>query len=126
MADEASGAPRPPFAGADVLGVSLGLIVFAVGIVMLVSVFTLSYRLFSSIDQQIGQARVTAPAAQGASPSSAPARQPDGSAARTLAQVAAQIGLKLAVLFVMGYAASLVATKGAQLLAAHRARPTIQ
>jgi hypothetical protein len=126
MANEPTGPPRATFATADAVGVSLGLVVFAVGVVMLIGVFRLSSDLFDSIDEEIGRARAPAPAT--ANPGQEPAKpaQPAPTEGPTLAQVGAAIGLKLAVLLVMGYAGSLVATKGAQLLAAHRARPTIQ
>ena len=127
VADEVKQAPRQPFPGADAFGISLGLIVFAAGILMLILVFRWSYGLFDSIDEEIGKAGVTAAETEsdpeaGSTPPAAPA----DSESPTLAQVAAVVGLRILVLFVMGYAGSLVATKGAQLLAAHRARPTIQ
>ena len=127
MADQAKEPPRSAFRGADAFGVSLGLIVFAAGILMLVLVFRWSYGLFDSIDEEIAKAQVAAPPAASDPEDNSPAPPTSGGPdSPSLAQVAAIIGLRILVLFVMGYAGSLVATKGAQLLAAHRARPTIQ
>jgi len=121
VADEQKQASARAFAGADILGVSLGLIVFIAGTLMLVLVFCWSYRLFDSIDSQIAKAQVTAPAPKvqptESEDNQAPTPQPPPAKGPTLAQVGATIGLRVLVLFVMAYAGSLVATKGAQLLA---------
>ncbi len=105
---------------------TVGLLVFAIGILMMVMVFWWAYQLLTSIDTQIAQVRatpaVTTPAVPGPpSGSETPAPQTVVAQPRpgfTLAQVAAAIGLKLVGLAALAYIGALVAAKGAQLVSA--------
>lgn len=101
----------------------IGLIVFALGIIMLGVVFWWGYQFLGSIDTQIAQVRttpaVTTPAAESTegdlqltSPETVVAQPRPG---LSLGQVAVMIGLKLVGLIVLAYVSALVAAKGAQL-----------
>ncbi len=120
MHDESRDAGRAPGAAADALGRVVGLLVFLAGIVLLVVVFVWAYQLFDRVDEYIDSA---APAQVAQNPNQdgnvAPPPAP-APPSRTLAQVAAIIGLKLLAVFALGYCASLVAGRGAGLVAAHR------
>ena len=90
---------------------------------MIVVVFWLGYQLFASIDTQIAAVRtapaVTTPASPASSPDTVVAQpRPD----RSLAQVAAAIGLKLLGLVALAYIGALVAARGAQLASASRGK----
>lgn len=115
---------------ADRRGSAVGLLVFAIGIVMMVMVFWWGYRLLASIDTQIAQVRpapaVTTPATETPESRSETALPPTVVAQPrpdlTLGQVAATIGLKLLGLAILAYVGALVAAKGAQLARAERGR----
>jgi hypothetical protein len=109
----------------------VGLLVFLAGIAMIVLVFSWTYRLFSSVDQQIAQVKpapaVASPAVSGqGNAKSAETGKSAGvvvaspHAGPTLAQVSVVLALKLLAMFVLGWTASLVAARGAALATGRR------
>lgn len=116
---------RPPAGtrAVDAIGGSTGVIVFVVGIVLLALVFVWAYRLFNGIEGYIDTVAPTQVASSAGGENDGP--NPGAPArGRTLAQVAAIIGLQIAAIFALGYCASLIATKGIQMAAAHRGKRT--
>jgi len=108
---------------ADMLGRSTGVVVFAVGIVLLVMVFVWAYQLFNGIEHYIDTIGAHQVASTAAGHNSSP-NPGTVAGSRSLAQVTAIIGLKIAAIFALGYCASLMAGKGVQMVAAHRGKPT--
>ncbi|MFQ6130697.1 MAG: hypothetical protein ACE5R4_01535 [Armatimonadota bacterium] len=105
----------------DIFGRSTGILVFVVGIALLVLVFFWAYQLFNNIEQHIDTVAPTQ-VASSSEGSDSPPNPGHAASGRTLAQVAAIIGLKIAAIFALGYCASLVAGKGIQMTAAHRGK----
>jgi len=79
----------------------VGLAIFVVGVVLLALTFFLSYRLFHS-------------------PNLITAGDPTSGQAASLKHSLAAAGVKVAMLFVMAYVASLLSSRGIQLYAAGR------
>ncbi|HUT75449.1 MAG TPA: hypothetical protein VM221_11540 [Armatimonadota bacterium] len=76
----------------ETIGMLAGFVVFLAGVVLLILVFAWTFSLFQGAGQTVSRA-------------SAPA----------VASVLAVMGFKVALLFVMGYVASLIGSKGLQL-----------
>ncbi|MGC9319964.1 MAG: hypothetical protein ACP5KN_18175 [Armatimonadota bacterium] len=134
----AEGGPR----GFDMAGGVIGILVFVAGIAMIIMVFTWVRGVFDGVDEQVQQvrsARAAAAAQEAATsaerePAEAPeaaAPEPGSSSASvvaspnqgpTIADVGVTIALKMLGLLVLGWLGALVASKGAQLAAAHRGK----
>jgi len=89
--------PRPSAAGQVV-----GLALFALGIFLLATVFVRAYLLFGGFAQALGGSGIADPG------------QP------SLSAILARGGLQVALLFVMGYLSSLLASRGLHLFAISR------
>ena len=92
----------PPGAPRSAAGQVIGLVLFALGIIMLVVVFVWAYLLFDAAAQALAETKIADPT------------QP------SLSQLLGAGGLRVGLLFVMGYASSLLASKGLHLFAISR------
>ncbi len=114
----------------DLVGAVIGLLVFLVGIAMIIMVFTWVRGVFENVDNQVEQARearaemaaAEAEAAEVAEDADEEVVVVAPQAGPTIADVGITIGLKMLGLLVLGWLGALVASRGAQLAAAHRGK----
>ena len=92
--------------GVDVLAKALGLVLFVGGILLLAASFRLAYEMFSELSDASHVWVQT---------QTNPETEPSGA---EIGSAMAKVGIRILLLFAMGFLASLIASKGTQLYAA--------
>lgn len=99
---------------------AVGLIVFVVGIVMVVLVFSWAYVFVESINEQMFQVRYVSAAASEALPSAGGQMATANPNGPSVVTVAVAVGLRLFGLLVLGWLGAMVAGKGAEMTGVSR------
>lgn len=117
--------PEPPSPSAQRwANYAVGLLVFALGIVLMLAAFYSGYTMLQGVDEAIRAVQMTTPTANPAAPSTGKAgakpppvaeAQPAPPGSPTLLQVLSAYVLKLVILLVLAAIGAMTASRGAQL-----------
>lgn len=119
MAETNEGIPRSAQRWANYI---LGLLVFALGVILMLAAFYWGYRMLQGVDGQIQSVQTTKAADNPATPAAKPGQKapvvqatPPPKGGPTLLEVASAAILKLVILLVLAFIGAMTASRGAQM-----------